>query len=163
TPSIASSGQVALDTSGAVGTADDPVFFDPTLTPAAVTVGSSLAPGGGVHLVGLGDLTVADVQTANDATLDVRAPHLTAAGTLSGGDVFVGGLTVTVNQGAGVTAGDCKTLTVMADSLNLLGTLSAGGSGIVWLRANQPTRAIDLGGTGPDTDLVLSDSALGRV
>src|SRR5262249_19828582 len=117
-PSIASSGQVALDTSGAVGTADDPVLFDPTLTPAPVPVGSSLVPGGGVHLVGLGALTVADVQTANDAALDVRAPHLTVAGTLSGGDVFVGGLTVTVNQGAGVAAGDGKTLTVMADSLS---------------------------------------------
>src|SRR5262249_37959478 len=79
------------------------------------------------------------------------------------GDVFVGGLTVTVNQGAGVTAGDGKTLTVMTDSLSLLGTLSADGTGVVWLRPNQPNRDVDLGGTGPDTDLVLSDSALGRV
>ena len=70
---------------------------------------------------------------------------------------------VTVNAGASVTAGTAGALSVTADTLTLLGTLSAGSTGIVTLKPFTTTRNIDLGGTGPSTDLVLPDSALGQV
>src|SRR5262249_6508630 len=79
------------------------------------------------------------------------------------GDVNLSALTLTVNQGASVTAAGGKTLTVLADSLSLLGTLSAGSTGLVWIRPSTPNRDIDLGGTGPSSDLVVDDSALGKV
>src|SRR5262249_51313822 len=42
-------------------------------------------------------------------------------------------------------------------------TLSAGTTGLVTVAPFTVTRDIDLGGTGPDTHLVLSDSALAQV
>src|SRR5262249_50156863 len=111
---------------------------------------------------GLGNLTLADVHTAN-APLEVAAPNLTVAGALSAGDVSLDALDLTVSAGASVTAGDGNTLTVLANTLHLLGPLRAGSTGVVWLRPESSTTAIDLGGTGPDTDLVLDDSALGGV
>jgi hypothetical protein len=96
-------------------------------------------------------------------TLAVRADTLNLLGTLSAGDIGLSALAVTVNAGASVTAGAGHTLTVRADTLNLLGTLSAGRSGLVTVTPFTVTRDIDLGGTGPATHLVLSDSALGWV
>src|SRR5262249_31460493 len=203
-PSIASSGQVSLDTNGGIGTAADPVGFEAMATPTAVTVGSTPAPVGGVSLSGQGSLTLGDVQPATLAPLVVTAGDLTVADTLSAGDTSLSALTLTVDAGASVTAGAGHTLAVRADTLNLLGTLSAsdislgalaltvdagasvtagaghtlavraatlkllgtlsaGKSGLVPVTPFPITRDIDLGGTGPGTDLVLSDSALDRV
>src|SRR5262249_54270181 len=83
--------------------------------------------------------------------------------TLSAGDISLSSLALTVDAGASVTAGAGHTLAVSTDTLNLLGTLSAGKSGLVTVMPFTITRDIDLGGTGPSTDLVLSDSALDRV
>ena len=133
-------------------------------------------------VVTAGDLTVADTLSAGDTSLSAltltvdagasvttgpghalaaRADTLNLLGTLSAGDISLSALALTVDAGAGATAGD--TLAVRADTLNLLGTLSAGQSGLVTVTPFTITRDIDLGGTGPGTDLVLSDSALGRV
>jgi hypothetical protein len=68
---------------------------------------------------------------------------------------------MTVMADAHVIAGD--TLAVRADTLDLLGTLSAGSTGVVTVTPLTVTRDIDLGGNGPATDLVLDDKALGRV
>jgi sugar lactone lactonase YvrE len=201
-PSIASSGQVSLDTTGGIGTAADPVGFQALATPTALTVGTTRVPGRGVYLSGQGTLTLGDVHTANLAPLAVTAGGLTVAGTLSAGDTSLSAVAVTVNQGARVTAGAGNTLAVRADTLDLLGTLSArdislsdlaltvdagasvtagdtlavradtldllgtlsaGRSGLVSLTPFSVTRDIDLGGSGPSTDLVLTDSALSRV
>src|SRR5262249_52357889 len=104
-----------------------------------------------------------DVRTAG-APLDVSARGaLTAAGAVSAGSVRLTAPALTVTAGASVTADADGALSVSADTLTLLGTLSAGGTGVVTLRPLTATRAIALGGTGPDTDLVLGDDALDRV
>jgi hypothetical protein len=159
--SLAGTGQVTLDTLGSVGASDRQVGFA-AATPAAVTIGTTSTPRKGVYLGAFGNLTLAGVRTAN-APLEVVASNLTVSGALSAGDVSLEARDVTVSAGASVTAGDGNTLTVLANTLGLLGTLSAGSTGVVWLRPDFPNMAIDLGGTGPDTDLVLDDSALGRV
>jgi sugar lactone lactonase YvrE len=201
-PSIASSGQVSLDSNGGVGTAADPVGFEAMATPTAVTVGTTRVPDGGVYLSGQGSLTLGDVQTTNLAPLVVSAGNLTVADTLSAGDtslsaftfnvdagasvtagntlavsadslnllgtlsasgISLSALTLTVGAGASVTAGAGNALAVRTDTLHLLGTLSAGKTGLVTVTPFSITRDIDLGGPGPATDLVLSDSALGQV
>ena len=160
---IATTGQVTLDTLGGVGSSGNPIVFDATQTPASVVVGDTTAPGSGVYLAGLGALTLGEIR-AQSARVDVTAAAaLTAVGAISAGNVNLTAAAVTVNAGASVTAGSADALSVTADTLTLLGTLSAGSTGIVTLKPFTTTRNIDLGGTGPITDLVLSDSALGRV
>src|SRR5262249_34897781 len=76
---IPRTGRAALAPAGGVGSAAHRVPFDAT-PPAAVVVGSSSAPGGGVYLGGLGSLTLGDVRTAN-APLDVTAAAALAVAT----------------------------------------------------------------------------------
>src|SRR5262249_2769526 len=130
-------------------------------TPARVDVGSTSMPGN-VYMAGLGDLTLGTVRAGGSAALAVSAAGaLTAAGPASGGDVSPSARPLPVTAAGSVTAGD--TLAASADPLTLLGTLSAGSRGIVTVKPLTASRNIDLGGTGPDTDLVLSESALGQV
>ena len=159
---IATTGQVTLNTKGGVGSSANPIVFDAKRTPASVVVGDSSAPGSGVYRAGLGALTLGEVRTQS-APLDVTANALTARGAISAGNVTLTATALTVNAGASVMAGTGDALSVTADTLTLQGILSAGSTGIVTLKPFTTTRNIDLGGTGPTTDLVLGDSDLGRV
>jgi sugar lactone lactonase YvrE len=103
---IATRRSVTLDTPGGIGSGTNRVQFDATATPAAVVVGSVTAPGGGVYLDGLGNLTLGSV-TTGDAALDV-----TATGTLT--------------TTAAITAGN-GSVTLTADNLALGGTITANG------------------------------------
>src|SRR5262249_48556111 len=101
-------------------------------------------------------------RAATNAPVAVSAAGaLTADGPVSGGDVSLSGPALTVTAAGSVTAGNA--LAVSADTLTLLGTLSAGNTRIVTVTPLTATRNIARGGPGPDTDLVLDDSALGRV
>ena len=163
TATIATTGQVTLNTPGGVGSSGNPIVFLAKPKPASVVVGDTSAPGSGVYLLGLGALTLGEVHTQS-APLDVTAAAaLTTAGAVSAGNVKLTATAFTVNAGASVTAVSADALSVSANTLTLLGTLSAGSTGVVTLKPFTTTRNIDLGGTGPSTDLVLSNSALGRV
>jgi hypothetical protein len=162
TTAIATTGQATLNTKGGVGSGANPIVFDAKRTPASVVVGDSSAPGSGVYRAGLGALTLGEVRTQS-APLDVTANALTARGAISAGNVTLTATALTVNAGASVMAGTGDALSVTADTLTLQGILSAGSTGIVTLKPLTTTRNIDLGGTGPTTDLVLGDSDLGRV
>jgi hypothetical protein len=153
-------GQGAL-TLGAAQTAN--------LAPLVVTAGDLTVAGNlsaGDITVDALDLTVnagTSVTAGADKTLAIQADTLDLLGTLSAGDINLNALALTVAAGASVIAGAGDTVTVQADTLDLLGTLSAGSTGQVTVTPLTVTRNIDLGGTGPATDLVISDSALGRV
>jgi hypothetical protein len=164
TPSIASTGQVSLDTPGSIGSSGHRILFDAAAAPAAVAVGTTTAPAAGVYLGGQGSLTLGNIQAANLASLDATAADdLTVGGAISVGDVNLTAPTVTVNAGASVTGAFGGTLAIRADTLNLVGPLSVGSSGLVTVTPLTAGRDIDLGGNGPTTDLVLSDNALGQV
>src|SRR5262249_6423750 len=136
--SLASSGQVSLDTAGGIGVSGHRVLFDATATPSAVSVGTTTAPAGGVYLGGLGALTLGDARTRT-APLDASAAaDLPAAGALSAGDVTLTASALTVNAAGSVMAG--SDLAVRADTLTLLGTLSAGSSGIVTVKPRTASR-----------------------
>jgi hypothetical protein len=71
--SIAATGTVTLNTSGAIGSSTNRIQFDATGTPAAVVVGNVLQPSG-VYLAGLGDLTLNEVNMSGaNGNLDATA------------------------------------------------------------------------------------------
>jgi DNA-binding beta-propeller fold protein YncE len=70
--SLATTGQVSLDTTGGIGTRASRILFDAVDTPAAATIGDTSAPAAGAYLGGLGNLTLGSVNTAN-SPLDVTA------------------------------------------------------------------------------------------
>ena len=70
--SLATSGQITLDTAGGIGIAANRIVFGATATPPAVTIGSESPPAAGAYLGGLGSLTLAGALTVN-SPLDVTA------------------------------------------------------------------------------------------
>ena len=70
--SLATSGQVTLDTAGGIGIAANRIVFGATATPPAVTIGSESPPAAGAYLGGLGSLTLAGALTVN-SPLDITA------------------------------------------------------------------------------------------
>ena len=77
--SLATTGQVSLNTTGGIGTGSQRILFDAAATPASVAIGSTSAPSVGAYLGGLGSLTLGGVSTAN-SPLDVTAAlNLTVA------------------------------------------------------------------------------------
>jgi hypothetical protein len=70
---IASDSAVTLNTSGAIGSPSNPLQFDPTLTPATITVGSVTQPSA-TYLDGLGNLCLGSVNSLrSNGLLDVTA------------------------------------------------------------------------------------------
>ena len=77
--SLATTGQVSLNTTGGIGTGSQRILFDAAATPASVAIGSTSTPSVGAYLGGLGSLTLGGVSTAN-SPLDVTAAlNLTVA------------------------------------------------------------------------------------
>jgi CSLREA domain-containing protein len=157
---IAATGPVALDTTGGVGSARDAITFDAQRTPAGVTVIAAGATG--VYLAGQGALNLVDVRTADAPLVATAATTLTVSVVIGAGTVTLTAPNISVSAGAAITADAFGTLFVVADTMTILGTLGA-ANGIVTLEPLTATRNIDLGGTGPATDLVLDDATLGRV
>ena len=163
TAAIAATGHVVLDTKGGVGSSSHPLVFDAHSSPARVIVGDSSAPATGVYLVGIGALYLGEIRTTN-APLDVTAvANLIVRGAITAGNIHLTAAALTVNAGATVATGTDEALTVSTDALTLLGYLSAGRRGILTLEPLNTSRNIDLGGTGPGSDLVVDDGALNWV
>ena len=73
TAEIATTGAVALDSYGPIGTSSNRIQFDAGHTPSSVSVGATLTPSS-VYLDGLGNLTLGSVHgAAANTTLDVTA------------------------------------------------------------------------------------------
>ena len=117
------------------------------------------------RLSGVSGNTIGSLALNDSAALTINSagpPNgLSATGDITLNDTNAGGITVAANQTVS-SSGANKTITFIADSLTLAGTVQQTGGGEVSIAPSTQTTAINIGGT-PNTGLFLTTAELNRI